>query len=94
MHNRKHLAGEGDIICTKILPYFGKRKIIDLQARDIIAWQNEMIKDFVACTRARHSIVFAVANPKENAVFKAKNVRLSDNALPAPKFTKEQLQNE
>ena len=32
------------IIRTKILPYFGNRKISDIQPRDIIAWQNEMIK--------------------------------------------------
>ena len=32
------------IIRTKILPYFGKRKISDIQPRDVIAWQNEMIK--------------------------------------------------
>lgn len=32
------------IIRTKILPYFGKRKISEIQPRDIIAWQNEMIK--------------------------------------------------
>ena len=34
------------IIRTKILPYFGKRKISDIQPRDVIAWQNEMIKGF------------------------------------------------
>lgn len=32
------------IIRTKILPYFGKRKINEIQPKDIIAWQNEMIK--------------------------------------------------
>ena len=32
------------IIRTKILPYFGKRKISEIQPRDVIAWQNEMIK--------------------------------------------------
>ncbi len=32
------------IIRTKILPYFGKRKICDILPKDIIAWQNEMIK--------------------------------------------------
>ena len=37
-HTKEH------IIRTKILPYFGKRKISDIQPRDIIAWQNEMIK--------------------------------------------------
>ena len=31
------------IIRTKILPYFGKRKISEIQPRDIIGWQNEMI---------------------------------------------------
>jgi integrase len=36
-HTKKH------IIRTKILPYFGKRKICDIQARDILAWQNEML---------------------------------------------------
>ena len=32
------------IIRTKILPYFRKRKINEIQPRDIIAWQNEMIR--------------------------------------------------
>lgn len=32
------------IINSKILPYFGSRKINEIQAKDIIAWQNEMIK--------------------------------------------------
>lgn len=37
-HTKEH------IIRTKILPYFGKRKINEIQPKDIIAWQNEMIK--------------------------------------------------
>ena len=32
-----------NIINTKILPYFGKRKINQIVPKDIIAWQNEMI---------------------------------------------------
>lgn len=32
------------IIRTKFLPYFGKRKMSEIHPRDIIAWQNEMIK--------------------------------------------------
>lgn len=32
-----------NIIKTKILPYFGKRKISEIQTKDVIAWQNEMI---------------------------------------------------
>ena len=31
------------IIRTKLLPYFGQRKISDIQPKDIIAWQNTMI---------------------------------------------------
>ena len=37
-HTKEH------IIRTKILPYFCKRKIDEIQPRDIITWQNEMIK--------------------------------------------------
>lgn len=36
-HTKEH------IIRTKILPYFGKRKMNEIQAKDIIAWQNEML---------------------------------------------------
>jgi integrase len=32
------------IIRTKIMPYFGKRKIADIEARDVIAWQNELLE--------------------------------------------------
>lgn len=32
------------ILRTKILPYFKDRKLIEIQPRDIIAWQNEMMK--------------------------------------------------
>lgn len=35
-HTKEH------IMRTKILPYFGQRKIRDIQPKDIIAWQNEM----------------------------------------------------
>ncbi|MBR4092889.1 MAG: site-specific integrase [Oscillospiraceae bacterium] len=33
-----------NIINTKILPYFGRRKINEIQTKDVIAWQNEMIR--------------------------------------------------
>lgn len=32
------------MIEKKILPYFGKRKIADIEAKDVIAWQNELMK--------------------------------------------------
>lgn len=31
------------IIRTKLLPHFGKRKMCEIQSKEIIAWQNEMI---------------------------------------------------
>ena len=36
-HTKEH------IIRTKMLPYFGKRKIAEIQPKDILAWQNEML---------------------------------------------------
>ena len=32
-----------NIARTKILPYFGKRKIGEIEPKDIIAWQNELL---------------------------------------------------
>ena len=32
-----------NIINTKILPYFGKRKISEITTKDVIAWQNEVL---------------------------------------------------
>lgn len=32
-----------NIINTKILPYFGKRKISEISTKDVINWQNEML---------------------------------------------------
>jgi integrase len=31
------------IILNKIIPYFGKKKMNDIQTKDVIAWQNEML---------------------------------------------------
>ena len=31
------------IIQTKIIPYFGKRKINEITTKDVIAWQNELL---------------------------------------------------
>lgn len=37
-HTKEH------IIRTKIMPYFEHRKLSDIQPKDIIGWQNEMLK--------------------------------------------------
>lgn len=31
------------IIRTQLLPYFGKRRVAEIQSKEIMAWQNEMI---------------------------------------------------
>jgi len=31
------------IIRTKLLPYFGKRKMYDIHSKEVMAWQNEML---------------------------------------------------
>ena len=32
-----------NVIRTKILPWFGEKPIADIEARDVIAWQNELL---------------------------------------------------
>jgi len=48
-------------------------------------------KFYVACTRAKHSVIFAVDKPKENAVFKIAEIHIHDKVLPAYKFTNNSL---
>jgi integrase len=45
------------IIRTKLIPYFGQRKISDIQPKDIIAWQNTMI-GYKAKTGSPYSPVY------------------------------------
>ena len=33
------------IIRTKIFPYFGDRKIAEIEAKDVIAWQNKLMAE-------------------------------------------------
>ena len=37
-HTKEH------ILRTKIMPYFGKRKMSEIQPKDVIAWQNTMLE--------------------------------------------------
>lgn len=34
---------KGHVVRTKILPYFGNRKITEIETKDVIAWQNELM---------------------------------------------------
>ena len=48
-HTKEH------IIRTKILPFFGKRRLAEIQPKDIIAWQNLMLGE-----KDRHTAIAAV----------------------------------
>ena len=47
-----------NIIKTKILPYFGKRKINEITTKDVIAWQNELL----AYRDEKHNQLSAIFN--------------------------------
>ena len=56
---------------------------IGVQCREILIELGNYI-----CTRAKHSVVFAMENPCENGVFKATDIHFSDKSIPAYKFSK------
>jgi len=43
-------------------------------------------KFFVACTRARHSVVFAMDNPRENKYFKQQQIMIGQSSIPMYKY--------
>lgn len=36
-------AGKDHIIDTKLIPFFGKMKVTDIKAKDIVKWQNDLL---------------------------------------------------
>ena len=53
-----------------------------------IASNQTRAKFYVACTRAKHSVVFATDKPKETSAFKATEIIIADMVLPAYKYEK------
>lgn len=47
-------------------------------------------KFYVACTRARHSIVFVLKDPKSSTLFQPVNLQLGMQTIPALKYTHQQ----
>lgn len=62
-HTKEH------IMRTKILPYFGQRKISDIQPKDIIAWQNEMIKSTNKQGKPYSPVYLKTLHNKLSAIF-------------------------
>ena len=62
-HTKEH------ILRTKILPYFGSRKINEIQAKDVIAWQNEMINTRDENGKAYSPVYLKTLHNQLSAVF-------------------------
>ena len=69
-----------------IIPVSTTLPFIERQVK--IASNQTRAKFYVACTRAKHSVVFAMENPRENSVFKASEIHFADKSIPAYKFRK------
>lgn len=69
-----------------IIPVSTTLPFIERQVK--ITSNQTRAKFYVACTRAKHSVVFAMENPCENVVFKATDIHFSDKSIPAYKFSK------
>ena len=69
-----------------IIPVSTTLPFIERQVK--ITSNQTRAKFYVACTRAKHSVVFAMENPCENGVFKATDIHFSDKSIPAYKFSK------
>lgn len=67
-----------------IIPVSTTLPFIEKQAK--ISSNQTKAKFYVACTRAKHSVVFAVDKPKETSVFKPSEICVADIVLPAYKF--------
>lgn len=57
------------IIRTKILPYFAKRKICDIQPKEIIAWQNQMIKETTKSGKPYSPVYLKTLHNQLSAIF-------------------------
>lgn len=62
-HTKEH------IIRTKILPYFGRRKLADIQPKDILAWQNEMLNAKDKNSKAYSPVYLKTLHNQLSAIF-------------------------
>ena len=62
-HTKEH------ILRTKVLPYFGCRKISEIQPKDVIAWQNEMINTRDENGKAYSPVYLKTLHNQLSAVF-------------------------
>lgn len=83
------------IIRTKILPYFGERKIAEIEPKDVIAWQNELLaftpKDF---NFERQELTINKSYQRLNGrdVITTPKTKKSNRTIKMPKFLCEEMQ--
>ncbi len=62
-HTKEH------ILRTKLLPFFTKRKMCDIQPKDVIAWQNEMLKGMTKTGKEYSPVYLKTLHNQLSAVF-------------------------
>ena len=62
-HTKEH------ILRTKLIPFFGKRKMCDIQPKDVIAWQNEMIEGSTKTGKPYSPVYLKTLHNQLSAVF-------------------------
>ena len=83
------------IIRTKILPFFGERKIAEIEPKDVIAWQNELLaltpKDF---NFERQELIINKSYQRLNGrdVITTPKTKKSNRTIKMPKFLCEEMQ--
>ena len=62
-HTKEH------ILRTKLIPFFGKRKMCDIQPKDVIAWQNEMLEGSTKTGKPYSPVYLKTLHTQLSAVF-------------------------
>ena len=62
-HTKEH------ILRTKLIPFFGKSKMCDIQPKDVIAWQNEMLEGSTKTGKPYSPVYLKTLHNQLSAVF-------------------------
>lgn len=62
-HTKEH------ILRTKLIPFFGKRKMCDIQPKDVIAWQNEILEGSTKTGKPYSPVYLKTLHNQLSAVF-------------------------
>ena len=62
-HTKEH------ILRTKLIPFFGKRKMCGIQPKDVIAWQNEMLEGSTKTGKPYSPVYLKTLHNQLSAVF-------------------------